>query len=391
MMILFSWLEQDGVNKALNLVYNVLEVIRIVVPIGLIIMTSIDIAKKVINPEEKEGQKKIMIRAIAALVVFFVPLLIKFVFNIGGMKEETLDDNGSNTSNYNQSGNNNNNNQNKNSNDNKNNNNLTSVSITNCPSSNQVYHFNDTLVLNTNIPASYDKTIIWNITKGGNYASITPTNNNLSATLKINKVEYDTNVTIQVVADGKSSTCNVKIEEEKLDDVKILNCDHSKRYIVGEYVSFDTSVPASFSGDVKWNIESDIMVIKDVSQKNKAVFQIIKRPTTGYSSLTVLAGGKADACTIDIASVKELSFDCPSENNIYHVGDRIHLKSNLPTSYNGTIEWNNGVSSPNAFSINPINNGIEAEVTILTKNNTNYGYVTLVADHDSYVCKIRIE
>ena len=51
-------------------------------PIGLIIMTSLDIAKKVLNPDEKEGQKKIMHRVIAGLIVFFVPLFIRVVLRI---------------------------------------------------------------------------------------------------------------------------------------------------------------------------------------------------------------------------------------------------------------------------------------------------------------------
>ena len=75
-----GWCNEEGVRNAFHLIKNILEVLRIVVPIGLIVMTSLDIAKKVINPEDKDGQKKIMNRALAALIVFFIPTMIKLVF-----------------------------------------------------------------------------------------------------------------------------------------------------------------------------------------------------------------------------------------------------------------------------------------------------------------------
>ena len=68
----------------INMVKTLLDVIRIVVPIGLIVMTSLDISKKVINPEDKDGQKKIMTRAIAALIIFLIPTLIKLTLSIIG-------------------------------------------------------------------------------------------------------------------------------------------------------------------------------------------------------------------------------------------------------------------------------------------------------------------
>ena len=77
-----GWCGQEGVRNAFSMIGNVLTVMRIVVPIGLIVMTSLDVAKKVINPEEKDGQKKIINRAIAALVVFLIPTFISIVFKI---------------------------------------------------------------------------------------------------------------------------------------------------------------------------------------------------------------------------------------------------------------------------------------------------------------------
>ena len=77
-----GWCNEEGVRQAIHLVKSILEVLRIVVPIGLILMTTLDITKKVINPDEKDGQKKIMNRALAALIVFLLPTFIGLVFKI---------------------------------------------------------------------------------------------------------------------------------------------------------------------------------------------------------------------------------------------------------------------------------------------------------------------
>lgn len=84
-----GWCSQEGVRQAFSLIRNVLEILRIVVPIALIAMTSMDIAKKVINPEEKDGQKKIMTRALAALIVFFLPTFIGLVFRLIDIGKKT--------------------------------------------------------------------------------------------------------------------------------------------------------------------------------------------------------------------------------------------------------------------------------------------------------------
>ena len=77
-----GWCNEEGVRNTFHLIKTILEVLRIVVPIALIVMTSLDIAKKVLNPDDKDGQKKIMYRAIAAVIVFFIPTLIRIVFSL---------------------------------------------------------------------------------------------------------------------------------------------------------------------------------------------------------------------------------------------------------------------------------------------------------------------
>ena len=81
-MILFDWCNQCGVQKILYIVRTLINIIRWIVPIGLIVMTSLDIAKKVLDPDEKEGQKRIMHRVIAALIVFLIPLFIRIVLGL---------------------------------------------------------------------------------------------------------------------------------------------------------------------------------------------------------------------------------------------------------------------------------------------------------------------
>lgn len=82
MNILFDWCAQPGVQSVFGLIKTLLNIMRWVVPIGLIIMTSLDIFKKVLNPDDKDGQKKILTRIIAAVIVFAVPILVRLVLNL---------------------------------------------------------------------------------------------------------------------------------------------------------------------------------------------------------------------------------------------------------------------------------------------------------------------
>ena len=97
-LISWSWCSQDGVRGILSLVKNIIGIMRIIVPIVLIVMTTIDIFNKVINPDDKEGQQKIARRVFAGIIVFSLPLIIKLVFkgidtitNVSGDAESILD------------------------------------------------------------------------------------------------------------------------------------------------------------------------------------------------------------------------------------------------------------------------------------------------------------
>ena len=87
MNILFDWCAEQGVKEVFGLLKGILKIIRIVVPLGLVFLTAFDLFKNVINPNNKEGQAKILRRIGAAILVFFVPLLVRFVLklvDIGG-------------------------------------------------------------------------------------------------------------------------------------------------------------------------------------------------------------------------------------------------------------------------------------------------------------------
>ena len=80
--ITWDWCAREEVQGVFHLIKSLLDILRYAIPIILIVMTSLDIIKKVINPEDKEGQKKIMIRLIAAVIIFTIPIFIKIVFRV---------------------------------------------------------------------------------------------------------------------------------------------------------------------------------------------------------------------------------------------------------------------------------------------------------------------
>lgn len=59
-----------------------LNIIRFVVPIIVICMIILDLVRNVINPNDKEGMKKIINRVVAAIVVFLVPTFINLVVHL---------------------------------------------------------------------------------------------------------------------------------------------------------------------------------------------------------------------------------------------------------------------------------------------------------------------
>lgn len=73
-----------GIAAVVGLAKMVIKVLQLVVPIGLIIMGTIDMAKAVIAGDEKkmkEAQKPFIKRIIAAVIVFLIPIIVNMVLS----------------------------------------------------------------------------------------------------------------------------------------------------------------------------------------------------------------------------------------------------------------------------------------------------------------------
>ncbi len=79
----FDWCRDgSGIIKAMSFIKAILNIIRIIVPIGLIGFTTYEVVRKVINPDDKDFGKRIIGRVIAAVIVFFVPLIVSLVLRV---------------------------------------------------------------------------------------------------------------------------------------------------------------------------------------------------------------------------------------------------------------------------------------------------------------------
>ena len=312
MIIDFDWLSQPGVKNVINMIYTIIDIIRIVVPIILILMTTIDISKKIIDPNDKEGQKKIMIRAIAAIIVFFVPTIISLVFRLFGI-DNNVD-------------------------------------------------------INTN------------------------TNTNISTPIPTIVPTKTPTPTIVPIKTPLPTIVPTKTPSPTLNDLNIITCpDTSNLYKIGDVIKLVTDIPSSYNGEIIWSA-NDANSVKITYSDNKkvATFEIIDQPRLATVWVTVVAGGKANTCYFHIRAVDNLEIiNCPN-NQIYHVGDKFVLKSNLPSYYKGVTVWQSE-TSPNTFKFTPSADGREAVVEILQVPKDKYAFVGFGADSKSTACKINIE
>ena len=61
---------------------RIINIIQIIVPIILLISVSIWLIQVIINPDEKKNLKKLYNMVIAAVVVFFVPMLVNMILGM---------------------------------------------------------------------------------------------------------------------------------------------------------------------------------------------------------------------------------------------------------------------------------------------------------------------
>lgn len=88
MFILFD--KCDELLPILNVVRLILTIIQWVVPIVLILLGTIDLLKAVTQGKEddiKKGQKTLITRAITAVLVFLVPLIVSVIMGLIGTTE----------------------------------------------------------------------------------------------------------------------------------------------------------------------------------------------------------------------------------------------------------------------------------------------------------------
>ena len=384
MIIDFDWFQQDGVRRVLSATYSIIDIIRYVVPIILIVMTSIEIVKKIINPTEKEGQKKILIRTIAAIIIFFIPTLINLVLRLADIEVPGINDNQTNETPQSNP---------PSKEDDKKENELTSLNIVNCPNALSFYHSGDVITLNSDIPDDYTKEILWSVNSGNKLINIIPTTNKKSAEIQFLDIQSKDIIEIQITAGNKKSTCNISVEPEKLDSLSFTNCPSTREfYSVGDTLTLNTDIKSSFKGNINWIIEEKSAAsIQNINEKRSAKITVLDQPNTGYFFVKAIAGGKAGVCLINVSAVKELKItNCPDKGRVFHVGDTFILKNNLPKYYKRDISWES-TQTPDAFKITPLDNGFSVKIEIISVPEGNYGFIGLGADLKGAACSVRIE
>ncbi len=79
----FDWCKPDsGLVKVFAMIKALLNLVRFLIPIGIIVWTSLDLYKNVLNPDDKDSRKRILNRLIAAFIVFLTPTIINLIIKI---------------------------------------------------------------------------------------------------------------------------------------------------------------------------------------------------------------------------------------------------------------------------------------------------------------------
>lgn len=77
----------DSFSFILNIVSYLFKILQWIIPVVLILLITIDMAKVVANGDEKQKKdstSKAVRRLIYAIIIFFVPVMVKLVFRIVG-------------------------------------------------------------------------------------------------------------------------------------------------------------------------------------------------------------------------------------------------------------------------------------------------------------------
>lgn len=77
----------DGIGPIISFVKGIFTLIQWLIPIGLILMGSIDLGKAVLSSDDKEikqATSKLIKRAIAAVAIFFIVIIVDLVMGLVG-------------------------------------------------------------------------------------------------------------------------------------------------------------------------------------------------------------------------------------------------------------------------------------------------------------------
>lgn len=73
--------KEPALVPLINATRRLMETLQIIVPIILLIMISVQLFKLLVNPDEKNGLKKITNKIIAAMIIFFLPIFINITMS----------------------------------------------------------------------------------------------------------------------------------------------------------------------------------------------------------------------------------------------------------------------------------------------------------------------
>ena len=80
--------KNPALSTILPIVKNIMFMIQIIVPIVLLIMFTVQFVELTINPELKDGFRKVLNKLIAAIIIFFIPILINVIMGAVGESTE---------------------------------------------------------------------------------------------------------------------------------------------------------------------------------------------------------------------------------------------------------------------------------------------------------------
>ena len=341
MQILADLLNSSGVQAALKLVDTALSIIRWIVPIGLIFMTALDIAKKVINPDDKDGQKKIMVRIIAAVLVFFAPLLKNIVMDLIDIGKGGYSGGGSS----------------------KVEKDSTKFEILFCPNSNISLKVGTNLSLSSSVPKNYTGTIDWTVSVPDSYVSIVPKNNTRDLDYTINKYPPNGKFGINARIGSDIKVCFINVESQQEDTAAaILNCPtKDKIYSVGDTITLTADVANDYTGTLQWTAGGSSINVVGTNNNRNANVSVINYSDKGYEFVTLTKGTKVTTCSIPIHHDNPVTGNvmingCPK--NKVKVGDSFTVTSSSNVHFYGTAyaryfqvtDNNNGTATINVLS-----------------------------------------